>query len=459
MKRINHYVVSLAFVLVSLSCTQLPFGGDRASGSSGTIDGHEYVDLGLSVKWATCNLGAQHPGEVGDYYAWAESTPHTEWTEANYNFNFAPCDNDYVLDAKYDAITVNWGNSWRMPTKEEIEELIDPNKCDWIWAENYENSGNSGCLVTSKINGNSIFLPAGHSRLSKAAGNYWSSTGDPSVFKRPYNHSPWTIFFQNGIHYSAIGKCSDGLNIRGVVGRPNRFFPEDSKIDEGETQKQGFTVNGRTGNHTYVDLGLPSKTLWATYNVGASMPHEYGEYYAWGETSPKSYYDQSTYKFFIGNSDSGPYYWAQYSKYIWDSRHGKPDNILTLQAGDDAATANWGSKWKMPSKEQAEELSYYCKWYEKSLTVNGKRILGWIGESKLNGNKIYLPCSDIKYAQVPVDHMLAWYWTCDLYGDPKDWASTDDYRAYCMAATGPPYILDLITTSRYQGLPVRAVVK
>ena len=156
MIRFKHFIVFSVLSLILLSCEK-----ELSTNSSGTIDGHDYVDLGLSVKWATCNLGARVPEEVGDFYAWAYVTPHTEWTEANYNFNFAPCNTDFVLDAKYDAITVNWGKSWRMPKKEELDELLDNNKCDWRWIDNYNGTGSQGYLIVSKINGNSIFLPAG----------------------------------------------------------------------------------------------------------------------------------------------------------------------------------------------------------------------------------------------------------------------------------------------------------
>lgn len=427
--------------------------------ATGSLDGHDYVDLGLSVKWATCNLGAKEPWEVGDYYAWGLSTPSTEWTQANYSFNFAPCSDDYVLDAHYDAITQNWGSSWRMPTKEEIDELLDPNKCDWIWIDNINGTAISGYKVQSKKNGNSIFLPAGHKDLNKDAGRYWSSTADVSVFQRPYDQSPFTIYFKNGIHYEAASKCYDGLSIRGVVGSPNTFFPESIPIDQAETDKQGFTVNGKTGGYTYVDLGLPSHTLWATYNVGASLPYEYGEYYAWGEIAPKDLYEQETYKYFLGYSESGPYHYAQYSKYIWYNQHGIPDFKLTLDSEDDAATVNWGSQWKMPSKEQCEELAYYCKWYRKDLTYNNKKIIGFVGESKLNGNKIYIPFSDYKYKQMPMDHMAAWYWTCDLSGDAQSYNDGDDYRAYFMVVKTQENIVEVKDTDRVQGLPVRPVIK
>lgn len=426
---------------------------------TGVVDGHDYVDLGLSVRWATCNLGAQKPGEIGEFYAWAETTPYNEWTHANYNYDYAPCNTDYVVDAKYDAITANWGNSWRTPTKEEIDELIDPNNCEWIWIDSIDGTDVSGYKVKSKKNEKSIFLPAGHSYMSKPAGWYWSSTADPSVFRRPYDQSPWVIFFIDGVHYESASKCYSGLSVRGVVGSPNVYFPEkDAAIDDSETERQGFTVNGKVGDHTYVDLGLPSRTLWATYNVGASLPYEYGEYYAWGETEPKDLYVQETYKYFLEYSESKNH-WAQYSKYIWDERHGKQDYKLTLDPEDDAATVNWGALWQMPSKEQMEELAYYCKWYSKSLSINGQKIVGYIGESKLNGNKLYIPFSDFKYAEVPLSYLQAWYWSRDLSGNATSFNDCDDYRAYFMTIKADADILVIADTRRMQGLPIRAVVK
>ncbi|MCR5326552.1 MAG: Ig-like domain-containing protein [Bacteroidales bacterium] len=436
---------------------------------SGSIDGHDYIDLGLSVKWASCNLGASNPWDIGDYYAWGQTTPYNEWSSVNYNFTYAPSSQDFVLDALFDAITVNWGKCWRMPTKEEIDELIDINNCDWFWVDKVKGTDISGYIVKSKKNRKSIFLPAGkyfphesYLTPTKLSGNYWSSTTDPSVFKRPYDHSPFTIFFQDGIHYEGIARCFDGLTVRGVVGSPNSYLPDPSEyslIDEEETAAQGFTVNGRIGAHTYVDLGLPSRTLWATYNVGAKMPYEYGEYYAWGETTPKDLYNLDTYKFFLGYSDSGQYHLAQLSKYVWWAPHGKPDYRLTLDPEDDAATVNWGLEWQTPSAEQIEEIAYYCIWYSKNITIDGNPIRGYIGESKINGHKLFLPCSDFKYASVPLSYLNSWYWSRDMSRGKDSFADESDYYALFMVVKSPDMIVEVKDTRRYQGLPVRPVVK
>ena len=111
-------------------------------------------------------------------------------------------------------------------------------------------------------------------------------------------------------------------------------------------------------NHEFVDLGLPSGTLWATMNVGANSPEEYGDYFAWGETTPKDYYDWSTYQWCMGSRSS-------FTKYCTDSSlgyNGFVDNKTELDPEDDAATANWGEMWRMPSDDQLYELKNVCIW-------------------------------------------------------------------------------------------------
>ena len=133
-----------------------------------------------------------------------------------------------------------------------------------------------------------------------------------------------------------------------------------------------------------VDLGLPSGTLWATKNVGAKSPEEYGSYFAWGETSTKSSYDWSTYKYCKRSRDS-------LTKYNTSSSSGTVDNKTELDLSDDAAYVNWGSEWRMPSKGQFAELinSSYTKteWVTQN-NVYGRRIT-----SLKNGNSIFLPAA------------------------------------------------------------------
>ena len=117
-------------------------------------------------------------------------------------------------------------------------------------------------------------------------------------------------------------------------------------------KKDNAAGDGVISGHTYVDLGLPSGTLWAACNVGANSPEEYGDYFAWGETQPKDRYNWNTYQYCMGSHNS-------LTKYCQDSSYGNDgftDNLTVLQQGDDAASANWGEAWHTPTNENWQEL-------------------------------------------------------------------------------------------------------
>ena len=155
------------------------------SPATGTSNGYGYVDLGLSVKWATCNVGASAPEEYGNYFAWGETS-----TKEMYDVDNCPTqglgkselqsqgyiDSEGNLTPQYDAATVNWGGSWRMPTYGELRELNK--KCTWEWINTNDFKG----YKVTGPNGNSIFLPAAGYRNGSSLydagsyGDYWSST-------------------------------------------------------------------------------------------------------------------------------------------------------------------------------------------------------------------------------------------------------------------------------------------
>lgn len=156
------------------------------------IEDHEYVDLGLpsGTKWATCNVGASCPEEYGDYFAWGETVTKAYYNNSNsstygksvlYLKISDIIDSNYNLAKDYDAASKNWGGSWRMPTFDEIEELMDESNCLWVWTSH---NGVYGRKITSKRNGNSIFLPAAGYRggtalgIAGSDGFYWSATAD-----------------------------------------------------------------------------------------------------------------------------------------------------------------------------------------------------------------------------------------------------------------------------------------
>lgn len=144
-------------------------------------------------------------------------------------------------------------------------------------------------------------------------------------------------------------------------------------------------TSGYQNGHEWVDLGLPSGTKWATMNVGASSPSDYGIYFAWGETSTRSRYDWSNLKYRI-SGDS--YENVKFSKYVTNSKYGNVDGKKELDTSDDAAYINWGSGWRMPSKAQQDELREKCKWTWSTMGEhNGYKVVG------PNGNSIFLPAA------------------------------------------------------------------
>ena len=182
--------------------------------------GKEWVDLGLSVKWATCNVGANAPEEYGDYFAWGEISPKEEYTWATYKYWTVIEDGwreqtEYLGDisgTQYDAASVNWGGGWRMPTEAEQDELR--NNCTWEWTTL---NGVNGQRVTGP-NGNSIFLPAAGYRYSTSSlyvgsgGHYWIST--PREDDDFYAHF---LYFDSGDYDWGWIHRSSGLSVRPVL--------------------------------------------------------------------------------------------------------------------------------------------------------------------------------------------------------------------------------------------------
>ena len=222
-----------------------------------------------------------------------------------------------------------------------------------------------------------------------------------------------------------------------------------SENSEGDNMNNG---------HEYVDLGLPSGTLWATCNVGASKPEEYGDYFAWGETTPKKNYDWSTYKWMQeGKSD-----WMYITKYMHSSeysswireeaswyRNGEfiGDGKETLDFEDDAANANWGGNWRMPTLTEEEELFDYCTWiWTLKNGINGYEV-----KSKINNRSIFIPAAGSLQKSLPQgDGVFGAYWSKDVYNDSYqaiDFEFTSDYVTANSATA----------SARYSGLSIRPV--
>ena len=175
-----------------------------------------------------------------------------------------------------------------------------------------------------------------------------------------------------------------------------------------ETYKPTGLENGKG----FVELGLPSGLKWATCNVGATTPEGYGDYFAWGETEPKDYYDWSTYKYCNGSSST-------MTKYYTKSSYGTVDNKTTLELADDAAHVNWGGNWRMPTIEEQKELLNNCTWtWTTQNGVNGCKVT-----SKRNGNSIFLPAAGYRYGDnLDSAGSYGYYWSGSLGTYYSDYA-------------------------------------
>ena len=204
--------------------------------------------------------------------------------------------------------------------------------------------------------------------------------------------------------------------------------------------------------HQYVDLGLPSGLKWATCNVGANSPEESGDYFAWGETEPyyssqdpltwksgKTGYNWVSYKFELGTDYHGPF-----SKYVTNSSYGTVDNKTVLDTEDDAARANWGGSWRMPTEEEWTELRTECTWTWTSQNgAYGRLVTG------PNGNRVFLPAAGNRDNTILYSTgSTGYYWSSSLNTDRP-------YNACFVYFTS--YTVDRDGDYRYIGLSVRPV--
>ena len=382
----------------------------------------EWVDLGLpsGTLWASCNIGANNPEDYGYYFAWGETEQKSDYTWTTY-FDYDADDSSnrhkkYNKDSgltellpEDDAASANWDVSCKMPSKAQFEELLDSKYTSTVWTQR---DGVNGYKITSIKNGNSIFLPAAgfyngtYLNSQGSNGYYWSRSLSGSS-----NSRAGAIYFGSG----SISTLDTG-RMMGISVRPVR-------IKEIEPVQ-----------YEYVDLGLPSRTLWATMNVGANAPEDYGDYFAWGDTEPKSDYCWQTYEYGSYNN---------LNKYCTSSYYGYDgftDDLTELEPEDDAATVNWGSEWQMPSREQCQELVDNCTWtWTKQNNVKGYLVTG------TNGKNIFLPAAGVRIDAESRDAgENGEYWSSSLDDfDPNQAISISGY--YHNSVT------------RCTGLPVRPV--
>ena len=448
------------------------------------------IDLGLpsGTKWACCNVDATKPEEYGGYYAWGETE-----TKDYYDWStYVHCDGtrstlhnigDDIAGTEYDVAHVKWGESWHLPSVDQIQELLD--NCTRSWSAL---NGVEGLRFTG-VNGSVIFLPAASKYfLGKIVneypdGNYWSSSFNEG---RGDKYHSYTLEFDS---YECRVRESErriGLSVRAVYSalpEPDfTIFPQSVVLTIGNS----ITINITTGSGNYeitnsnndvveaalygtsialtakdagsavitvkdissnktsdisvsvkspksyvpaeaIDLGLPSGTLWASWNLGATAPEEYGEYFAWGEIEEKDYYDWSTYIHCDGTAETCHYI---------------GNNIAGTDY--DPAQIKWGDPWRMPSRDQFAELIENCTrtWTSQNDTY-GILFTG------SNGNTIFIPAAGNRiedYININGTHCI--YWVSSVYRGSEGWA----WNAIMNSEV--QYLTD---GARYQGEPIRPI--
>ena len=405
------------------------------------------VDMGLSVKWSSANLGATEQEGAGDYYAWGEINAKTEFNWETYKWgkfsytksNFTKYNHlsrygvlDYLsrLETIDDVAHMKLGGDWRIPTIDELIELFSTwRNADyrWEWIDENEHCGWS---VTYLVNGNTIFLPAARRKGENIFipegvpfGSYWSSdlsTGSSSSSAKclEFQKSPgrFEVFL--------CERCS-GLQVRPVCGPRVAFQPvSDFKI-------------------AAVDIGLSVK--WANSNLGATAPEGYGDYYAWGETRSKKTYSWKNYKWCNGTHDS-------LTKYNTSTDFGKIADRSPFSDSDDAAHVILGGKWRLPSISEIDELlatreNADYKWEWK--TINGQR--GWTITYLGNGNSIFIPAAGYRQDDNYVSFGEAGlFWCKSINSESPDKVICFHYDQYST---------DKIYAYRSFGIPIRPVTE
>ncbi|MBR1487453.1 MAG: Ig-like domain-containing protein, partial [Bacteroidales bacterium] len=435
-------------------------------------------NIGAVNPWDTGDYFAWGETEAKTSYSWNTykwGTANNELTKYNDDSTFGTVDNPayLYLQADDDAARVNLGPGWLTPQKNDWQWLVD--NCDWEWTDDYEGTGTSGYVVTSTVSGyttSSIFLPAAGLYINAPArvgraGNYWSGNhGRKNVTGDEEQGMPYKAWYMN---FTSSGHQVSSIDrFYGIPVRPMYYWSSVESVSLDQTSltiakdataqltatvlpesatnpavtwsssdetiatvsddglvtgiKAGtatITVTTVDGNktasclvmvrkgingHVFVEMGDGLK--WAITNVGATSEEEYGDYFAWGETAAKSDYSWSTY--FDNPSGDG----KTFTKYALDKK-------TQLDLSDDAASANWGGTWRMPTDAEWTALrnkdNFDWAW---TGDYNGTGVKGRIVTSKVpgyEGNQIFLPATGYRNGTSLRDvGSSGYYWSSSL---------------------------------------------
>ena len=411
------------------------------------------------IGFANSNCSSTYNGWL-DLFGWS--------TSAN-NFGVSTSEDD----ADYYGSVVDWGtnkigndapNTWRTLSKDEWKYVVfnRPNASSLCGVAQV--NGVNGLIllpdnwtcpsgVTFKSGFHSEWGIDYYAAYQTFTADQWSKLEAAGAVFLPaagYRYVSNVYFVQNyGYYWSATeGSSYEAYHLRFTSDEAYMYYYDRDlghsvrlvkDISGGTTPNTPTEPENTENGHEYVDLGLSVK--WATCNVGATKPEEYGDYFAWGETQPKSYYDWSNYKWCNGSDDTQ-------TKYCTNSSYGIVDHKTVLEAADDAATVNWGGSWRMPTKAEQNELRTECTWtWTTENGLNGYRITS--NKAGYTDKSIFLPAAGARYCSDLLNAgSYGFYWSSSLRTDypynAEGWCFLSDYK-------------DLIYDSRNYGRSVRPV--
>lgn len=402
---------------------------------------------------------------------------------SNFGYN-GFVDNLTKLQYEDDAAHINWGSNWRMPTYDEFNELKD----ECTWTRTTKNGMKGYLVTGPNGNSIFFSLPGlrwdGDIGYVGSAGYYWTSELVESYPNRAYSIVVGTntpVWYEHGYRGNGqsirpvrknkatvlepVKVASITLSETSIVIAPNAskrinatftpYYANDTSVswtssdesivsvsnglivafaegtatitcyaNDGSGISASCLVKVDNDCHAYVDLGLTSGTLWATMNIGAESPENYGDFFAWGETegynSGKLNFDLETYKFYNGTEDN------RLTKYCDDADAGYDgyiDNLTELEPEDDAAYVNWGSAWRIPTLEQMTELRTECTW----TWITQNRVKGCLVTGP-NRNSIFLPATGYRFGKDHYDYAKSGcYWSSTLKSSTLN--SSSSYQA------------------------------
>ena len=369
------------------------------------------INLGSAGLWSCCNVGATAPWEYGGYYAWGETFQKDYYDVKGYvNQESFLSLGDNIAGTENDVAHVIMGDGWQMPSYyNHIQNLSNHCSREWITL-----NGVPGRQYIAS-NGNSIFLPAA---------GYWSGYEKKKLNEeglymsadRNKNYGCLTISNFSGADILSADDFGKGMSVRAVAVPPSLTDP---------AVEAGLCPDA---HHPHViDMGSAGK--WACCNVGGSYPWEVGNFYAWGETEPKQYYETENYIHCDGSSET--YH-----------------NIGADIAGTDydVAHVKWGSSWRMPTGEQIQALTNNCS--EKWTQIYGVEGMRYTSPE---GGSIFFPAAGYRIWGLIYQPKECNYWSSTLC----EWGNEYSNTLECSEEEAG----DVSTMTREWGILVRPVWK